>query len=347
MINELIVQNFQSHHNTKLKFHEGLNIIIGQSNSGKSAILRALRLVIENKPSGDSFITKGQKESNVMMRIDNDDIARVKGKTNNQYFLNEIEYKAFNQDVPEDIKKVINFNDINIQKQLDSPFLLSETSGEIAKFFNKVFNLEKIDTSQQKVKSRITDVKKRIAILEEDLLEDTEKIKSFDWIDEAEKKIKILSDQEKETQKTGHEISELSEIIKDYERIYDSYIALDDFQEMQEKALYFDSELKLIESKKENYAELKELLNNYDSLNETYIDTNIITGLENKAFSISENLELIDEIKDDIMELKNLIHVTENSYLKFKTEKTELENLENRLHEIMPEVCPLCNQKIQ
>lgn len=299
MIDNIQIQNFQSHHNTSLVFHGGLNIIIGQSNSGKSAILRALRLVIENKPSGDSFITKGKKESSVDLIVDGQHITRIKGK-NNLYIINEQEYKAFGQEVPEDIKQVINFNDINIQKQLDSPFLLSETSGEIAKFFNKVFNLEKIDSSQQQVKSRLSDTKKRMTILEEDLKEDEEKLKSFDWINEAENKIILLSEQEKEISKMSNEISELSEIIYDYEKVYDSYIAIDDFQEMQEKT-------------------------------EEFINT----------------LISFDAIENDILDLKNLIYEIETVKKKVINNKAELQKLEKQLHDIMPEVCPLCHQKIQ
>jgi len=46
MINSLTIQNFQSHKNTTLEFDNGINIIIGQSDSGKTAIIRALNWVI-------------------------------------------------------------------------------------------------------------------------------------------------------------------------------------------------------------------------------------------------------------------------------------------------------------
>ena len=57
MISGLLLKNFQSHKKTILHFHPGVNAIIGKSNSGKTAILRALYWIIYNRPSGISFVS--------------------------------------------------------------------------------------------------------------------------------------------------------------------------------------------------------------------------------------------------------------------------------------------------
>ncbi len=56
MIKSAKLINFQSHIDSLLEFHSGVNSITGQSDSGKSSILRAINWVIHNKPSGDAFI---------------------------------------------------------------------------------------------------------------------------------------------------------------------------------------------------------------------------------------------------------------------------------------------------
>ena len=38
----VILENFQSHKHTSIEFNEGLNVILGPSDSGKSAIIREL-----------------------------------------------------------------------------------------------------------------------------------------------------------------------------------------------------------------------------------------------------------------------------------------------------------------
>src|SRR5205085_9883685 len=49
-ITELEIKGYQSHEDTKIAFTGGLNAIVGPSDSGKSAILRALRFVLYNEP---------------------------------------------------------------------------------------------------------------------------------------------------------------------------------------------------------------------------------------------------------------------------------------------------------
>ena len=46
MIKKIIMKNFESHENSEIEFSGGLNLIIGQSNQGKSSIVRALALVV-------------------------------------------------------------------------------------------------------------------------------------------------------------------------------------------------------------------------------------------------------------------------------------------------------------
>ena len=55
MIKQLNIHNFQSHEDSSLNFTEGVNVIIGASDSGKSAIIRALKFVVYNSPSGSDM----------------------------------------------------------------------------------------------------------------------------------------------------------------------------------------------------------------------------------------------------------------------------------------------------
>jgi len=48
MIKSVSIQNFEAHQDTTIQFGPGLNLICGLSNSGKSSILRAIRVAVNN-----------------------------------------------------------------------------------------------------------------------------------------------------------------------------------------------------------------------------------------------------------------------------------------------------------
>ena len=64
-IEKVILENFQSHKFTSVEFDRGLNIIVGASDSGKTAILRAIKWALYNDPAGDYFIREGATEASV------------------------------------------------------------------------------------------------------------------------------------------------------------------------------------------------------------------------------------------------------------------------------------------
>ena len=104
------LENFQSHKESSLALAPGVNVIIGPSDAGKSAIIRAVRWLITNRPLGDSFIRQGTKGSSIELGLDNNSIIRCKGIKDNYYFINDYDnyFRAFGSDVPEEIEQLLN-----------------------------------------------------------------------------------------------------------------------------------------------------------------------------------------------------------------------------------------------
>jgi DNA repair exonuclease SbcCD ATPase subunit len=127
------IRGFQSHEETTISFHPNLNCIIGATDSGKSSILRALRLVIENKPSGNSFIRNGFDTASVEVSFSDTTVSRNKGATNSYVIDGEV-LKAFGQSVPDTVANKLRIDpDLSIQKQSSPYFLLGNTESERAK----------------------------------------------------------------------------------------------------------------------------------------------------------------------------------------------------------------------
>ena len=153
MIKSIHIQNIQSHEDSYLDFSSGVNIIIGSSDSGKTAIIRALRKLVWNKPSGSAIQSSWGGSSIIRLETEDGSVVWSKDKTDT-YILQltgkkDLVFKAFGTSVPEEINSVLNFNEINLQNQLDTPFLLSETPGAVATHFNKIARLDKIDIGLQ------------------------------------------------------------------------------------------------------------------------------------------------------------------------------------------------------
>src|SRR4030066_377226 len=85
MIKSLKIENFQSHLNSWLEFSNGINVISGQSNNGKSSILRSLSWVIFNRPLGLSFKSSfSAKKDTVKITINTESAGEV-GRTINGF----------------------------------------------------------------------------------------------------------------------------------------------------------------------------------------------------------------------------------------------------------------------
>ena len=118
-IKSLDIKNFQAHKELHLDLGKNIVTITGESDRGKSAILRSLIWLATNRPSGDDFIRYGTNECAVKAIVDGHTIERVKGKKTNSYILDGVEYKALKTDVPEEIAKILNIDKNNIQQQFD------------------------------------------------------------------------------------------------------------------------------------------------------------------------------------------------------------------------------------
>lgn len=203
MIRTISIHNFQSHKHTRLNLSPGVNVIVGSSDQGKSAVLRALGWVVNNRPSGDAFRSDWGGDTVVEIEAENSSIVRKKTDKTNEYQLsiggksvNDTVFKAFGQDVPNEISTALNFASINSQSQLDSPFLLSSdwTPGRVAEYLNEAAGLGVIDHAMDAINSRarrIADDLKREGIRQ---VETEAKLNALGYIDILDTEVSRLEE---------------------------------------------------------------------------------------------------------------------------------------------------------
>lgn len=190
MIKSITLENFQSHKDTTFHFTDGVNAIVGITDAGKTACIRALRWVLTNRPGGEAFINhdaivdgKQKLAVNVTIITDKHTVKRTKSATENSYTLDNTVFKAIGSDVPEEVLEALNTNDLTVQFQMDAPFLLTETSGEVARRLNRVVKLEDIDATMKQLESHRRKVKRDKDTASYEINDLEEKLQKLDYTD--------------------------------------------------------------------------------------------------------------------------------------------------------------------
>ena len=140
MIKKIKLLNILSHRKTEINLACGINVFIGETDSGKSSILRALIWTLQNKPAGKSLCRFNTKRSAVRILFSNKTVLeRGCSKSDNYYKLNGTTLKAFGRKVPDEIQTGV--SDLHIQTQHDNIFLLNKGGRDVAKQLNQIVNL--------------------------------------------------------------------------------------------------------------------------------------------------------------------------------------------------------------
>ncbi len=191
MIKSIELGYFQAHTYSRLMLSEGVNAIIGVSDSGKTAILRALQWLLTNRPSGTGYISNAAGANDAtMVRVNFDNGCAERWKAGagnkNQYIVDGIVFDAVGTGVPEEVEKLIQMNDINVQLQMDAPFLLSKSAGETSMYFNNIIGLDVIDASLKEANRLAKTYNRDAAAFEARATALMGSIDQLDWIDNAE-----------------------------------------------------------------------------------------------------------------------------------------------------------------
>ncbi|MFC0558533.1 AAA family ATPase [Halalkalibacter alkalisediminis] len=155
------LENFQSHLDTYIEFNQGLNVIVGQSDSGKTAILRGIRWALYNQPRGTDFIRVSGDFVRVTVRFEDETvIIRERTGSKNRYTVQrpdqeELVLEGFGIHVPEEVMaahgmghmRIDQDNEImiHLSQQLDGPFLLEQTSSIRAKTLGRISGAHFLD----------------------------------------------------------------------------------------------------------------------------------------------------------------------------------------------------------
>ena len=343
MIKSLSIRNFQSHKATHLDFHSGVNVIVGESDSGKTAIIRALRLLVWNRPQGDSIRSNWGGRTKVEITTDIDTIARTKD-TEEAYKLNTLTFKAFKTEVPEEIQQALNLTEINLQSQLDAPFLLSNSAGEVAAHFNRVAKLDKIDRGMQNINSWIKTLVSDIGYKQSSLSNAQKDLLAFEDLDKFEAEVEVLETMESRLTNKRANQAKLSGILND---LTQSDTNIQSYAGKLEIDGILNEILKAIEGKKElenKKEELHTLLEgiHYDIYNQKEYDK--ILSIEPDITKLLKLFEQKTKAEVEQSRLTRMLKTVADNDKAIRSAEVNFETLHEQFDKAFPDRCPLCNK---
>ena len=342
MIESIDIKNFQSHKHSVLEFDPGVNVIVGSSDSGKTAIIRALRWLIWNRPSGDAIRSWWGGDTEVNLTLPTSTISRSKGKEN-IYKLDGIEFKAMRTDVPEEIQKEINFTNINLQQQLDRPFLLDDSPGEIAQHFNKVAQLDVIDLGMSNIQRQLREIEQEDKARRLQLKEAVQELKTYAYLDKMEEEIKAVEYLEKEQTSNFQQSEKLKKITRELYQIEEELSTYTHILELEKPISALQDIYKSRKTIASRHFELLKLISTLDIIDQEIVLANDTLNVEKPLNALLPLIQNKNSIQEKQNILKRLVTDIEETVKKIEETKKKMQELENK----MPETCPFCGQSMK
>ena len=181
-ITSVEMTDFRSHEHLTLSFVDGVNALIGPSNTGKTNVMRAIRWCLTNQPNGTDVIRFGAKEATVTVHLSNGySIERKRGRSssNNFYRLYKDgemvgEYTGFGQKVPSEIARAHGMSlnresSMNFHDQLETAFLVASSPSERANYIGNLEELAKVDRAASGLNEELRDRSKEVKRIEQDI----------------------------------------------------------------------------------------------------------------------------------------------------------------------------------
>jgi DNA repair exonuclease SbcCD ATPase subunit len=347
-------KNFQGYKDCEIEFVPGTNYIWGDTDSGKSTILRKIEWCLQNTPAGFHFARKGIKSTTcVEVEIeffDGTKILRRRNKnTINEYVLNddfENPYKALKGAVPERIKEAINLSGLSLQGQAEQFFLVDLPDKQRAKKINEVVDLEIIDLFSKKVKKTVTEVKKEIELNEVRVNQNNKKIEELYWIEEAQKELDDLFALDEEILKRKKAVASLEAFSEDLEELNAQSEVLHTLLDKKERADELLCLKKEVKQKEESFQTLHSMKERLQYMKERMAEVNKTLKYKEQIKDLKNFLEEIKKSKEDFRFLDSLRKKIDNATVELQEISKKKSHLEKRKRELLNtlEVCPFCGE---
>lgn len=177
MFERLAVQNYEAYSKFAVELAK-VTTFVGRSDVGKSSLLRLLRWICLNEPSGTASIRWGTSFARGTLTFDGKELIRRMGDKNIYKFDGRV-FKAFGRTVPLEIEKALNVGSLNFQQQTAGQFWLCESAPQVSRELNAIIDLGVIDETLSFLASKTRQAKVTVQVSKERLAQARERKKAL------------------------------------------------------------------------------------------------------------------------------------------------------------------------
>ena len=340
MLSKLKIFNFRANRKQEIELSPKITCLTGKSFAGKSSAIGALKWLILNKPAGDSFIhwDSPKQQSTVRLTIDNHKIMRRRSASINLYKLDNKEYKAFGNEVPQSIAGLLNISEINFQGQQEPAFWFCQTAGEVSRQLNSIINLEVIDKTLANVASEIRHTQSTITVIEQRLVILKQQKDNLAYVDDLDTDLQTVEKLEKRHLKNVSDCSLLADLVNKAIKL----------RSERKNAAERASDGQIVLSKGELYLEIKTKAEKLAELIESgWKQQQILRNKPPSMKSVEDAKSEYEEITEQIYELELRILSLTNKEERVCQTKGELEKCQIQFNKVAGNKCPLCGNQLK
>ena len=369
MFTNLTLSNFQCHRSLSIPLGK-ITTLVGPSDSGKTAILRALDWLCFNYGRVVLLQRRGGDYVSVSLDVDGHKVTR--SSKNNSYQVDEQLFKTINKTIPPEVSSLLHVSEDNVQRQHDYLFWFTAKGAELVSNLNRVVDLSKLEDwvhiglDKERVckkdveyhTTRKTELEQNISDLScyKEMDSDLDAVESLYTglsekkrkLEDMERTVSSISVIDERTVKCDNYISDLNDLVGIYDKINGKNSIIGQLSELLSRYKKYGELEKRYEelcSIPLNCDEIIEKRERINGLEQTLSRIDVLDSVLDELGSASGLLDECEENRGKALRYKELtdLLVCLGSLDRSIAEKdTEIENVREEIREKSGGVCPIC-----